>query len=123
MHADSHTAIAFGDLVIDLVGHEVRHHERRIPLTYQEFELLRVLVQHSGQAFTRDDLIARIWADRPLDSPRTVDIHIYRLRRKLGTPLSALIETVRKIGYRCARPRFDAARAVGVDALGGRPAA
>jgi DNA-binding winged helix-turn-helix (wHTH) protein len=107
VHIESHDAIALGGLVVDFVAREVRHHGRRIPLTYQELNLLWFLVQHRDHVFSRDELIARVWADRPLDSPRTVDIHVYRLRRKLGMPLSEMIETVRSVGYKCTRPRVD----------------
>jgi two-component system alkaline phosphatase synthesis response regulator PhoP len=121
MQGSTERVLAFGELNIDVVGREVTHGERRVHLTYQEFELLRTLVEHRGRALTREALIASLWTNRSLDTVRTVDIHVSRLRRKLGAPFGAMIETVRKVGYKCAaRPAEAPAAAV---QLGDRPAA
>jgi DNA-binding response OmpR family regulator len=87
------------DLVIDIAGYEVRLGGRRIELTHQEFELLRYLAQHRGRVFTREALLERAWGYRYAGGTRTVDIHVRRVRAKLGDA-GALIETVRNVGYK-----------------------
>ena len=87
------------DLVIDIAGYEVRLAGRRIELTHQEFELLRFLGQHRGRVFTREALLERAWGYRYAGGTRTVDIHVRRVRAKLGET-GALIETVRNVGYK-----------------------
>lgn len=87
------------DLVIDIAGYEVRLAGRRIELTHQEFELLRFLGQHRGRVFTREALLERAWGYRYAGGTRTVDIHVRRVRAKLGEA-GAIIETVRNVGYK-----------------------
>ncbi len=87
------------DLVIDIAGYEVRLAGRRIELTHQEFELLRYLAQHRGRVFTREALLERTWGYRYAGGTRTVDIHVRRVRAKLGE-MGTLIETVRNVGYK-----------------------
>ena len=72
---------------------------REIPLTYKEFELLRLFLSHPGIAFSRDQLLSRIWGRDYCGESRTVDTHIQTLRQKLG-PYGEHIKTVRNIGYR-----------------------
>ncbi len=88
------------DLVIDIGGYEVRLAGRRIELTHQEFELLRYLGQHRGRVFTREALLERAWGYRYAGGTRTVDIHVRRVRAKLGEAAGSLIETVRNVGYK-----------------------
>ena len=87
------------DLVIDIAGYEVRLAGRRIELTHQEFELLRFLAQHRGRVFTREALLERAWGYRYAGGTRTVDIHVRRVRAKLGDA-GSLVETVRNVGYK-----------------------
>jgi DNA-binding response OmpR family regulator len=87
------------DLVIDIAGYEVRLAGRRIELTHQEFELLRYLAQHRGRVFTREALLERAWGYRYAGGTRTVDIHVRRVRAKLGEA-GSLVETVRNVGYK-----------------------
>jgi DNA-binding response OmpR family regulator len=87
------------DLVIDIAGYEVRLGGRRIELTHQEFELLRYLAQHRGRVFTREALLERAWGYRYAGGTRTVDIHVRRVRAKLGDA-GSLVETVRNVGYK-----------------------
>ena len=87
------------ELVIDIAGYEVRLGGRRIELTHQEFELLRYLAQHRGRVFTREALLERAWGYRYAGGTRTVDIHVRRVRAKLGET-GSLIETVRNVGYK-----------------------
>ena len=95
----SDETIKIDDLVIDIAGYEVRLGGRRIELTHQEFELLRFLAQHRGRVFTREALLERAWGYRYAGGTRTVDIHVRRVRAKLGET-GALIETVRNVGYK-----------------------
>jgi DNA-binding response OmpR family regulator len=87
------------ELVIDIAGYEARVTGHRLELTHQEFELLRFLAQHRGRVFTREALLERVWGYQYAGGTRTVDIHVRRLRSKLGVA-QALIETVRNVGYK-----------------------
>lgn len=89
-----------GDLNIDLAGYEARLRDRKLELTHQEFELLKFLAQHRGKVWTREQLLSKVWGYRYYGGTRTVDIHIRRLRAKLGAPADQLIETVRNVGYK-----------------------
>ena len=80
-------------------AHTVSCDGQRVPLTYKEYELLRLLLSHPGMAFTRDQLMAQVWGTDYCGETRTVDMHIRTLRQKLG-PYGSLIQTVRNVGYR-----------------------
>ena len=80
----SDEVIKIDDLVIDIAGYEARIAGRRIDLTHQEFELLRFLAQHRGRVFTRQALLERAWGYQYAGGTRTVDIHVRRVRSKLG---------------------------------------
>jgi DNA-binding response OmpR family regulator len=95
----SDEVIKIEDLVIDIAGYEARVAGRRIDLTHQEFELLRFLAQHRGRVFTRQALLERAWGYQYAGGTRTVDIHVRRVRSKLGV-VGELIETVRNVGYK-----------------------
>ncbi len=97
---DSDELVKIDDLVIDLAGHEARLAGRGLGLTHQEFELLAYLAQHRGRAFTRDQLLETVWGYTYTGGTRTVDIHVRRLRAKLGPSAGDLIETVRNLGYK-----------------------
>jgi len=92
--------IKAGDLQIDLAGYEAHVRDRKLDLTHQEFELLKYLAQHRGKVWTREQLLSRVWGYRYFGGTRTVDIHVRRLRAKLGSPADAMIETVRNVGYK-----------------------
>ncbi|MCB1274352.1 MAG: response regulator transcription factor [Leucobacter sp.] len=77
-------------------------HERMLDLTYKEFELLHFLAKHPGRVFTRDQLLGEVWGTDYFGGVRTVDVHVRRLRAKLGEH-EALISTVRGVGYGFAR--------------------
>ena len=87
-----------GAFVVDRAGHEVVVDGRSIPLTAKEFALLAFLAQNRGRVFTRETLLARVWGARYEGGPRTVDIHVRRLRMKLGDALP--LETLRGAGYK-----------------------
>ena len=105
----SDEVLKIDELVIDVAGYEARLGGRRLDLTHQEFELLRFLAQHRGRVFTRDQLLQRVWGYEYGGGTRTVDIHVRRVRAKLGAHAGGLIETVRNVGYkmRAARPGED----------------
>jgi len=96
----SEERIKVEDLVIDLAGYEVHLRDRKLELTHQEFELLKFLAQQRGKVFTREQLLSRVWGYRYFGGTRTVDIHVRRLRAKLGPGADQLIETVRNVGYK-----------------------
>ena len=95
----SDEVLKIDDLVIDVPGYEARVGGRRLELTHQEFELLRFLAQNRGRVFTRDALLEHAWGYRYAGGTRTVDIHVRRVRSKLG-PRGEVIETVRNVGYK-----------------------
>lgn len=78
-----------------------------IDLAYKEFELLKYLVQHPGRVFTRAQLLQEVWGYDYYGGTRTVDVHIRRLRAKLGGEYEHLIGTVRNVGYRFDPPETD----------------
>ena len=92
--------IQAGSLVIDEVTYSVRLRGRLLDLTYKEFELLKYLAQHPGRVFTRSQLLQEVWGYDYFGGTRTVDVHVRRLRAKLGTDYEVLIGTVRNVGYR-----------------------
>ncbi|MBL1080024.1 response regulator transcription factor [Nocardia sp. 2] len=96
--------IALGELIIDESTYTARLRGRPIDLTYTEFELLRYLAQRPGQVFTRAQLLREIWGYEFLGGTRTVDVHVRRLRAKLGVEYESLIGTVRNVGYKAVRP-------------------
>ncbi|KAB7791039.1 winged helix-turn-helix transcriptional regulator [Bifidobacterium leontopitheci] len=99
--------IRSGDLVVDTNGYTASLHGRPIDLAYKEFELLKYLVQHPGRVFTRAQLLQEVWGYDYYGGTRTVDVHIRRLRAKLGGEYEHLIGTVRNVGYRFDAPDED----------------
>ena len=95
--------IKIGGLCIDLAGHEVTVDGRRISLTHQEFALLKFLSQNRGRVFSREQLLNRVWGVNYYGGSRTVDIHVRRLRMKLGH-MADPVETVRGVGYKMKSP-------------------
>jgi two-component system alkaline phosphatase synthesis response regulator PhoP len=90
----------FGEVVIDFDKYEVTRGGRRVDLTYKEHELLRFLSSNPGKPFTREVLLDRVWGADYIGGVRTVDVHVRRLRAKLGDLTGNVIETVRGVGYR-----------------------
>ena len=95
--------IKIGAMCIDLAGHEVTVDGRVVDLTHQEFALLKFLSQNRGRVFSREQLLDRVWGVDYYGGSRTVDIHVRRLRMKLG-PVADPIETVRGVGYKMKSP-------------------
>src|SRR5690606_37013621 len=92
--------ITMGPLSIDEAGYSATLRGRRLDLTYKEFELLKYLAQHPGRVFTRSQLLQEVWGYDYFGGTRTVDVHVRRLRAKLGADHELLIGTVRNVGYR-----------------------
>jgi DNA-binding response OmpR family regulator len=105
--ADDTPEIRAGDLVVDEVTYSARVRGRALDLTYKEFELLKFLAQHPGRVFTRAQLLQEVWGYDYFGGTRTVDVHVRRLRAKLGPEHDALIGTVRNVGYRFVPPGRD----------------
>jgi DNA-binding response OmpR family regulator len=92
--------IRSGGLVVNESSYSARIHGRSLDLTFKEFELLKFLAQHPGRVFTRAQLLQEVWGYDYFGGTRTVDVHVRRLRAKLGADNEALIGTVRNVGYR-----------------------
>ncbi|MFC6080172.1 response regulator transcription factor [Sphaerisporangium aureirubrum] len=92
--------IRSGDLSIDEATYTARLRNRALDLTFKEFELLKYLAQHPGRVFTRAQLLQEVWGYDYFGGTRTVDVHVRRLRAKLGAEYESLIGTVRNVGYR-----------------------
>ena len=92
--------IRSGDLSIDEGTYQARVGTRPLDLTFKEFELLKYLAQHPGRVFTRAQLLQEVWGYDYFGGTRTVDVHVRRLRAKLGPEREALIGTVRNVGYK-----------------------
>jgi DNA-binding response OmpR family regulator len=105
--AASTDEIRRGDLTIDEAGYTARIRSRILDLTYKEFELLRFLAQHPGRVFSRTQLLQEVWGYDYFGGTRTVDVHVRRLRAKLGPGHESLVGTVRNVGYRFVPGRTD----------------
>lgn len=96
--------ITLGDLVIDENTYVARLKGRSLDLAYKEFELLKFLCQHAGRVFSRAQLLQEVWGYDFFGGTRTVDVHVRRLRAKLGPEYESLITTVRNVGYKAVAP-------------------
>ena len=96
--------VRLGELAIDTDTYRVTAAGRSLDLTFKEFELLRFLAQQPGRVFTRPALLREVWGYDFYGGTRTVDVHVRRLRAKLGPEHEHLIQTVRGVGYRAAAP-------------------
>jgi two-component system alkaline phosphatase synthesis response regulator PhoP len=96
---DSNNIIKIEDLILNMNSYEVTVKGKTIYLTYKEYELLKFLMLNRGRVFTRDALLDKVWGYDNYAGTRTVDIHIQRLRTKLGGKSSEFIQTVRNVGY------------------------
>ena len=105
---DDPTEIKRGDVTIDEATYTAKVRGRSLDLTFKEFELLKYLAQHPGRVFTRAQLLQEVWGYDYYGGTRTVDVHVRRLRAKLGSEHEALIGTVRNVGYRFVVPSREA---------------
>jgi len=97
--------LKYGPLTIDLARHAVDVEGQEVRLTAKEFLLLQYLVEHRGRVLSRDLLLSDVWGYQYTGGTRTVDIHVRRLRAKLGPVVGALIATVRHVGYKMRAPK------------------
>ena len=92
--------IKIGDLIIKLASYEVWMRNKKIDLTFKEYELLKYLASHRGRAFNRESLLNIIWGYDYYGGTRTVDVHVRRIRAKMGNEQEEYIKTVRGVGYK-----------------------
>ncbi len=107
---DLHRAdlVEYGELSLNLETYQASIAGRPLDMTYMEYELLKFLAQNPGKVFTREMLLSRVWGYEYYGGARTVDVHVRRLRAKLGEEYANLIQTVRSVGYRFGQSRWDA---------------
>ncbi len=98
--AESDELIKCDGLIIDLVTCEVTVDDKKVDLTFKEYELLKHMARNRGRVFTREALLDKIWGYDYYGGDRTVDVHMRRLRSKIEDATHTYIETVRNIGYR-----------------------
>jgi DNA-binding response OmpR family regulator len=98
--------IEYGPLLLNLETYQAACSGRPLDLTYMEYELLKFLASHPGKVFTRETLLSRVWGYDYYGGARTVDVHIRRLRAKLGEEHAHMISTVRSVGYRFGEARW-----------------
>jgi DNA-binding response OmpR family regulator len=99
--------VEYGDLILNLETYQASISGRSLDMTYMEYELLKFLTQNPGKVFTREILLSRVWGYEYYGGARTVDVHIRRLRAKLGEEHANLIQTVRSVGYRFGLSRWE----------------
>ena len=100
--------VEYGALILNLETYQATIANQPLDLTYMEYELLKFLAQNPGKVFTREILLSRVWGYEYYGGARTVDVHIRRLRAKLGEEHANLIQTVRSVGYRFGQSRWGA---------------
>jgi DNA-binding response OmpR family regulator len=98
--------VEYAELVLNLETYQASIGGRPLDLTYMEYELLKFLAQNPGKVFTREILLSRVWGYEYYGGARTVDVHVRRLRAKLGEEHAGLIQTVRSVGYRFGQSRW-----------------
>ncbi|HKX25449.1 MAG TPA: response regulator transcription factor [Actinomycetota bacterium] len=99
---EGEAVVRLGPVAINTESYQVTTGARRLDLTFKEFELLRFLAEHPGRVFSRAKLLQEVWGYDFFGGTRTVDVHVRRLRAKLGPEYEHLVETVRGVGYRAA---------------------
>jgi DNA-binding response OmpR family regulator len=97
---EAEDTVRVGELVVDPISYQVRLRGRPLDLTYKEFELLRFLAGRPGRVCTRAQLLSEVWGYDFFGGTRTVDVHVRRLRAKLGPEYESMIATIRGVGYK-----------------------
>ena len=100
--------LVYDALALNLETYQAVIAGRPLDLTYMEYELLKFLASNPGRVFTRETLLSRVWGYEYYGGARTVDVHIRRLRAKLGEEHAHLIQTVRSVGYKFGERRWSA---------------
>jgi DNA-binding response OmpR family regulator len=108
--------IRSGEVVVDDATYTAKLGGRTLDLTFKEFELLKYLAQHPGRVFSRQQLLQEVWGYDYFGGTRTVDVHVRRLRAKLGPEHELLIGTVRNVGYRFVLPAKEPAQRTALEA-------
>jgi DNA-binding response OmpR family regulator len=108
---DESHIVRSGEVVVDEATYTAKVGNRPLDLTFKEFELLKFLAQHPGRVFSRQQLLQEVWGYDYFGGTRTVDVHVRRLRAKLGAEHEQLIGTVRNVGYRFVLPPAERASA------------
>ena len=104
--SDELELIEYGPLAMNLETYQAVIEGKPLDLTYMEYELLKFLAAHPGKVFTRETLLNRVWGYDYYGGARTVDVHVRRLRAKLGEEHANLIQTIRSVGYSFGRSRW-----------------
>ena len=104
--SDDIDLIEYGPLAMNLETYQAVIEGKPLDLTYMEYELLKFLAAHPGKVFTRETLLNRVWGYDYYGGARTVDVHVRRLRAKLGEEHANLIQTIRSVGYSFGRSRW-----------------
>ncbi|MFT6290690.1 MAG: DNA-binding response OmpR family regulator [Ilumatobacter sp.] len=99
--------VEYGELALNLETYQASISGKPLDMTYMEYELLKFLAQNPGKVFTREILLSRVWGYEYYGGARTVDVHVRRLRAKLGEEHANLIQTVRSVGYRFGQSRWE----------------
>ena len=110
--------IRSGEVIVDDATYTAKIGKRHLDLTFKEFELLKFLAQHPGRVFSRQQLLQEVWGYDYFGGTRTVDVHVRRLRAKLGPDNETLIGTVRNVGYRFVVPAKEPKDHAAADATG-----
>ena len=98
--------VSYQTLELNVETYQASIDGRPLDLTYMEYELLKFLASSPGRVFTRETLLTQVWGYEYYGGARTVDVHIRRLRAKLGEEHAAMIQTVRSVGYRFGESRW-----------------
>ena len=98
--------VEYEGLVLNLETYQASIEDRPLDLTYMEYELLKFFASNPGRVFTREVLLSRVWGYEYYGGARTVDVHVRRLRAKLGEEHAGLIQTVRSVGYKFGESRW-----------------
>ncbi len=98
--------VEYGPIVLNVETYQASLEGRPLDLTYMEYELLRFLTAQPGKVFTRETLLNRVWGYEYYGGARTVDVHVRRLRAKLGEEHANLIQTIRSVGYKLGQSRW-----------------
>ena len=97
---EAEEVVRAGSLEINVATYQVTVDGRPVSFAYMEYELLKFLITHPGRVFSRESLLTAVWGYDYYGGARTVDVHIRRVRAKLGSEHAARIQTVRSVGYR-----------------------
>ncbi len=105
-HTADQEILLYENLALNIETYQASIEGKPLDLTYMEYELLKFLAMNPGRVFTREALLSRVWGYEYYGGARTVDVHVRRLRAKLGEEHAGLISTVRSVGYRFGTSRW-----------------